>query len=154
MAPGERSTASPGRASAAAASPVRRVPATGLKILLVEDNRINQRLAIELLEKRGNTVSIAENGQEALDAHDREQFDLILMDLEMPVMDGLEATRMIRERESKASRFTPVIAMTAHAMKGDAQRCLATGMDGVVTKPIRPATMFQEIERAINRAAE
>lgn len=109
-----------------------------LKILLAEDSLVNQRLAVGLLERHGHDVAVANNGQEALDALQKERFDLVLMDVQMPELDGLEATRRIRVRERNADgRHTPIIAMTAHALKGDRERCLAAGMDEYVSKPIR-----------------
>ena len=117
-----------------------------LRILLTEDNAVNQKLAVRLLEKRGHKVFVAANGQEALDALDREKFDVVLMDVQMPEMDGIEATRRIRERERTTARHTPVVAMTAHAMKGDRERCLQVGMDGYISKPLRPTELFEAVE--------
>jgi PAS domain S-box-containing protein len=108
-----------------------------LRILLVEDNATNQLVALSLLEKDGHTVETALNGQEALTALAAQPFDVVLMDVQMPVMDGFEATAHIREAERATGRHVPIIAMTAHAMKGDRDRCLCAGMDGYVTKPIR-----------------
>ncbi len=107
------------------------------RILLAEDGLVNQRLAVRLLEKRGHVITIANNGQEALEALERERFDLILMDIEMPILNGFEATAAIRSKESHSDR-NRIIAMTAHAMKGDRERCLAAGMDGYISKPIKP----------------
>ncbi|MDA1137645.1 MAG: CHASE domain-containing protein [Planctomycetota bacterium] len=118
-----------------------------LKILLAEDHVPNQTLATALLKKRGHTVTIAVNGLEAVNATDRESFDLVLMDIQMPEMDGLEATVAIREREKQTKTHLPIIAMTAHAMKGDEVRCLEAGMDGYVSKPIRPQILFEVIGR-------
>ena len=109
----------------------------GLKILLAEDNEVNQFLATTLLEKEGHRVVVAANGQEALDVLEKEPFDLVLMDVQMPVMDGFEATARLRAREEQTGKHIPVIAMTAHAMKGDRERCLAAGMDGYVSKPVQ-----------------
>ena len=111
-----------------------------LAILVAEDDAVNQRLAVRLLEKRGHRVIVASNGQEALDALSRNSFDLVLMDVQMPQMDGLTATAIQRTRELQSGGATHVtiIALTAHAMKGDQDRCLAAGMDGYLTKPIRP----------------
>ena len=104
-----------------------------------EDNPVNQRLAARLLEKRGHRVTVAGNGQEALDALSRSPFELVLMDVQMPEMDGLTATSVLRERERGRDIHLPVIALTAHAMKGDQDCCLAAVMmDGYLTKPIRP----------------
>jgi len=114
-----------------------REPSAHLSILLAEDNAVNQRLAARLLEKRGHRVTIAANGQEALAALEKEQFDMVLMDIQMPEMDGFEATAAIRAKETTNGDRQVIIALTAHAMKGDEERCLAAGMDGYLSKPIR-----------------
>ncbi len=106
-------------------------------ILLVEDNLINQKLTRRLLEKKGHQVKVANNGKEAINAWENNTFDLILMDVLMPEMDGFEATLQIRDREKKAGGHTPIIALTANAMKGDRERCLETGMDDYLAKPVR-----------------
>ena len=111
----------------------------GMKVLLAEDNAVNRTLARRLLEKHGHTVVLVENGREALAALERENVDLVLMDIQMPEMDGLEATAAIREREKMAGGHMPIIALTAHAMKGDREKCLAAGADDYLTKPIRTA---------------
>jgi two-component system, sensor histidine kinase and response regulator len=117
------------------------------RVLLAEDNIVNQRVAVGLLKRRGHHVTVVENGQEAVDAVEREQFDIVLMDLQMPVMGGLEATKAIREREREASRSRlRIVAMTAHAMSGDRERCLAAGMDGYLSKPTASRTLFAEVE--------
>ncbi len=118
-----------------------------LKVLLAEDNAINRKLATALLEKRGHTVVVTENGREALDALERESVDLVLMDVQMPVMDGLEAMRAIRKKEQSNGTHLPIIALTAHAMKGDRERCLAAGADDYVTKPIRIAELLSVMNR-------
>ena len=115
------------------------------KILLAEDNRINQRVAQRLLEKRGHLVVLAESGTEALKAWQRQSFDLILMDLQMPEMDGFEATAKIRDQEKPG--HIPIIAMTAHALVGDRERCLAAGMDDYVSKPMNSTDLFAAIDR-------
>ncbi|MBI3785472.1 MAG: response regulator [Deltaproteobacteria bacterium] len=120
--------------------------ATRLHVLLAEDNVVNQRLAARLLEKRGHTVTLANNGREALCAFEKERFDLVLMDVQMPEMDGFEATAAIREREEASGRHTPIIAMTALAMKGDDERCLLAGMDAYVAKPLQVKSLFAIIE--------
>jgi CheY-like chemotaxis protein/HPt (histidine-containing phosphotransfer) domain-containing protein len=107
-----------------------------LHILLAEDNRVNQKIAMRLLEKRGHQAVLAANGEEALEALAQASFDLVLMDVHMPGMDGIEATIAIREKEKSTGLHQPVIAMTALAMKGDRERCMAAGMDGYLSKPI------------------
>ena len=118
-----------------------------IRILLVEDNLLNQKLALKLLEKRGHSVETAINGVEAVAAFDREPFDAILMDIQMPIMGGFEATAEIRAREQHLGMHTPIIAVTAHALEGDRERCLGAGMDDYVAKPIRPAELYAAIER-------
>ncbi len=130
----------------------RPVPGGGLRplrLLLAEDNAVNQRLAVGVLEKRGHHVVVVGNGREALAALDRESFDAVLMDVQMPEMDGFEATAAIRARESPIGVHTPIIAMTAHAMKGDRERCLAEGMDSYVSKPLRPQELFDVLEQLV-----
>ncbi len=107
------------------------------RILLAEDNAVNQRLGRRILENGGHTVVVAANGVEALAALRRQTFDLVFMDVQMPEMDGLEATAAIRRDEAGSSRRIPIVALTAHAMAGDRERCLAAGMDGYLSKPIR-----------------
>jgi signal transduction histidine kinase/DNA-binding response OmpR family regulator len=117
-------------------------------ILLAEDNLVNQKLAIKLLEKQGHIVTVADNGRIAVDAWSKGNFDLILMDMMMPEMDGLEATRQIRSIEQSEGRGRiPIIAMTANAMTGDRERCLESGMDGYVSKPVKPEVLYQEIDQ-------
>lgn len=116
-----------------------------LRVLVAEDNLVNRALIVRLLEKEGCTVRVVSNGREAIDALDEGDLSLILMDLEMPEMGGLEATRQIREMERKTGKHIPIIALTAHAMTGDRARCLAAGMDGYVPKPIRPRVLFSAI---------
>jgi CheY-like chemotaxis protein len=103
-------------------------------------------IAIRLLEKRGHDVAVAGNGREALDATEQRVFDVVLMDLEMPEMGGLEATAAIRRREQGTGRHLPIIAMTAHAMIGDRDKCLAAGMDGYVSKPVRAGELYAALE--------
>jgi CheY-like chemotaxis protein/HPt (histidine-containing phosphotransfer) domain-containing protein len=121
-----------------------------LRILLAEDNVVNQKLVTRLLEKRGHTVMVAEDGRAALAAIDRELFDVVLMDVQMPEMDGLEATAAIRAREQATGAHLQVVAMTAHAMKGDEERCLDAGMDGYVSKPISAERLFEAIDRVLS----
>ena len=120
-----------------------------LHILLTEDNAINQMVAMRLLQKWGHTVVVANSGRESIDIVERERFDLILMDVQMAGLDGLEATRAIRQRESTAGDHTPIVAMTAYAMQGDRERCLEAGMDGYLSKPIQQRELFELIERLI-----
>src|SRR6202042_2689159 len=116
-----------------------------LAILLAEDNRVNQLLMVRLLEGRGHRVTVAGNGRVALDEAERYAFDVILMDVQMPGTDGLEATRILRERGVR----TPIIAMTAHAMQGDRDKCLKAGMTAYISKPIQPEEVFEAIEDAV-----
>ena len=118
-----------------------------LKILIAEDNAVNRILATALLEKRGHTVLATENGREVIEALERETVDLVLMDIQMPVMDGFEAIRAIRTKEQNTGAHMPIIAVTAHAMKGDRERCLAAGADDYVTKPIRMSELFAAMNR-------
>jgi CheY-like chemotaxis protein len=120
-----------------------------LRILLAEDNPVNQRLAVRLLEKRGHGVTLARNGLEVLDLVDRQSFDLILMDVQMPDMDGLEATINIREREARTGGRLPIVAMTAYAMKGDREMCLDAGMDDYINKPVD----FEQLAKTMQRLA-
>ena len=119
----------------------------GLKVLLAEDNLVNQKLAIGLLEKLGHHVTVAADGRQAVELKAASPFDIILMDVQMPICDGLEATRLIRQAERKKDEHIPIIAMTAHAMPGDRQRCLDAGMDDYLTKPIRK----QQLEERLNQ---
>ncbi len=137
-----------GRAGTGHCPVVRRT--RSLRILLAEDNAVNQKLASRLLEKHGHGVVIAGNGREALAAVEKESFDLILMDVQMPEMDGFETTRTIRQGEAKTGNHIPIIAMTAHAMKGDEERCLEAGMDGYVSKPINAAELLAAIDETVN----
>ena len=131
-----------------------RDPSTILRILLAEDNAVNQRLASRLLEKRGHRVQVVADGREALAALDKETFDLVFMDVQMPEMDGFEATSAIRKKEQGSEFHQPVIALTAHAMKGDRERCLAAGMDGYLSKPIRAQELDEILEKYVTRPAE
>ena len=120
-----------------------------LRVLLAEDNLVNQKLAVRLLEKRGHSIVVASNGREAVEAIERQTFDLVLMDVQMPEMDGLEATAAIRARERGSGRHLPIFAMTAYAMKGDRERCLDAGMDGYISKPVQPRELWEAIDRLI-----
>ncbi|HEV2500471.1 MAG TPA: PAS domain-containing protein [Terriglobia bacterium] len=121
-------------------------PLMGLRILLAEDNKVNQTLATRLLAKHGHNVTVANNGREALAWIEKQPFDLVLMDVQMPDMDGLEATAAIRTKEKTAGGHLPIIAMTAHAMKGDCEACLQGGMDGYVSKPVRHEDLWRTID--------
>ena len=132
-----------------AAAPLRR-----LHILLAEDNRVNQRLATKLLERRGHSVVVVENGQEALTMLEQSSFDLVLMDVQMPVMDGIEATIAIRQKEKDTPAHQVVIALTAHAMKGDQERCLAAGMDGYLSKPIHIHELDELLKISMEQSTE
>ncbi|HJZ74269.1 MAG TPA: response regulator [Vicinamibacterales bacterium] len=122
-------------------------PFTPLKVLLAEDNPVNERVAVGLLTRRGHRVTVARNGLEVLDAFDRETFDAILMDIQMPTMGGLEAATAIRRKERGRGSRVRIIALTAHAMKRDRERCLDAGMDGYLAKPIDRKLLFDVIER-------
>jgi CheY-like chemotaxis protein len=118
-----------------------------LRILLAEDNRINRHIASQMLERLGHSVSIAENGCKALELSAAESFDAVLMDIQMPELDGLAATRAIRERESTGGPRLPIIALTAHAMSGDEAECLGAGMDAYLSKPIQQDALRQVLAR-------
>ncbi len=126
--------------------PAETSPRSAARILLAEDNPVNQKLALAFLAKRGYQVEVAENGRQALEALEKKPFDLVLMDVQMPEMDGMEATRIIREREAGTGRHLPIVAMTAHAMKGDQERFLSVGMDAYVAKPIKAQVLYDTIE--------
>jgi CheY-like chemotaxis protein len=120
--------------------------ATPLHVLVVEDSPVNQKLAIGLLQKKGHQVVVANNGLEAVEQFRTHRFDLVLMDVQMPDMDGFQATEAIRNAE-EGGAHTPIIAMTAHAMKGDRERCLDAGMDGYLSKPVRAVDLYSAIEQ-------
>jgi CheY-like chemotaxis protein len=128
-----------------------KVPPVGksLCILVAEDNTVNQKLAKRMLEKSGHTVIITGTGREALAAVEFTEFDVIFMDVQMPEMNGFEATAAIRAREISTGRHIPIIAMTAHAMTGDMERCIASGMDAYVSKPIRARELFEVLYRTV-----
>lgn len=131
-------------------------PSTRLKsleVLLVEDGALNRKLAIRLLEKKGHRVTIACNGKEALTALERQSFDVVLMDLQMPEMGGLEATNIVRQMEKGTGRHVPIVAMTARALRGDEERCLQAGMDGYVSKPVEPARLWEVIDSVLGQEA-
>jgi len=125
----------------------RSTPNRQLNLLLAEDNKVNQRLARGILEKIGHNVTIVENGQLALEAIQQHAFDLVLMDVQMPVMDGLEATAAIRGLNDRKVAAIPIVAMTAHAMQGDREKCIDSGMDDYVSKPIRSQILAEILDR-------
>ncbi|HEY7493651.1 MAG TPA: response regulator, partial [Candidatus Tectomicrobia bacterium] len=120
-----------------------------LRILLAEDNVVNQMVAVRMLENQGHTVVTVSNGHAVLEALAQPGFDLVLMDVQMPDLDGLEATAIIREQEQHDGTHIPIIAMTAHAMQGDRERCLAAGMDDYISKPMRATDLYATIERLL-----
>jgi signal transduction histidine kinase/CheY-like chemotaxis protein/HPt (histidine-containing phosphotransfer) domain-containing protein len=122
------------------------LPGRSLDILLAEDNEINQELAVTILKKRGHRVVVASNGREALDTWSKGSFDLILMDLQMPEMGGFQATELIRAQEKSTGAHIPIIALTAHALKGDREKCLEAGMDAYVSKPLQVSVLMNSIE--------
>ncbi len=123
--------------------------AGSLSILLAEDNAVNQRLAQRMIEKMGHSVMVVDNGRKAVEAALHQTFDVILMDLQMPEMDGFEATACIREAQTAAHRYTPIVAVTAHAMAGDREQCLRAGMDHYIAKPID----FKALQNLVNQCA-
>jgi CheY-like chemotaxis protein len=125
----------------------------GLDVLLVEDSLVNQRLAAAVLHKGGHRVTVADNGREALQVLATRSFDVILMDIQMPELDGFEATRRIREQEHLTGRHVPIIAMTAHAMQGDRERCLEGGMDEYISKPIHAQRLLETVAAVAERSA-
>ena len=120
-------------------------------ILLAEDNIINQKVAVRILENHGHTVKVAGNGLEVLSALEKESFDCILMDVQMPQMDGFQATAMIRKKEKETGRHIPIVAMTAHAMKGDREKCLKAGMDDYISKPLKPFEILKAVDLVVSR---
>jgi signal transduction histidine kinase/FixJ family two-component response regulator len=124
----------------------------GLRVLLADDSPVNQLLAVNLLQKRGHSVTVAPNGREAVARYAEAAFDVVLMDVQMPEMGGFEATAAIRSIERTRGRKTPIIGVTAHAMKGDRERCLAAGMDAYVSKPLRPQELFRVLDESVGRA--
>jgi len=120
-------------------------------VLVAEDNAVIQTLAQRLLEKRGYTVTVVPDGRAALEAFITQPFDIVLMDIQMPHMDGLEATAAIRQQEQVTGTHIPIVAMTAHAIKGDQERCLAAGMDAYVAKPIRPEELYRTTESMLGQ---
>jgi CheY-like chemotaxis protein len=134
-------------AARGAAAPLEPFGYRKVRVLLAEDNKVNQMLALTLLKKRGYDVAVADNGRQAVDLVQRSEFDVVLMDVQMPELDGFEATAVLRAAEAETAKRLPIIAVTAHAMEGDRQRCLAAGMDDYISKPIDP----DKLEAAILR---
>ncbi|RQD66453.1 MAG: response regulator [Desulfonatronovibrio sp. MSAO_Bac4] len=122
-----------------------------LRILLAEDNEINQKLAVHILKKHGHKVDAVGNGLQVLEKHESNTYDLVLMDVQMPEMDGLEAAKLIREKEKVSGKHLPIIAVTAFALKGDRERCLAAGMDSYIQKPVRKDELFREMAAVLGR---
>jgi CheY-like chemotaxis protein len=116
-------------------------------VLLAEDNAVNQKIATRVLEKHGYQVTVAADGRQALAARDRASFDVVLMDVQMPGMDGFECTAAIRDHERETGNHLPIIAMTAHAMPGDRERCIAAGMDSYIAKPLKAAELIELLEK-------
>ena len=127
---------------------------TGLHVLLVEDNAVNLRLAEKLLQKQGHQIVTARNGSQAVEALAKERFDLLLTDVQMPEMDGFDLAVAIRTGEKETGVHLPIIAMTAHAMKGDRERCIAAGMDAYLSKPVRAAELYDTIDSVLARFLE
>ena len=121
-----------------------------LRVLVAEDNPVNQELVVHLLERRGHSATVAEDGKQVLSAIEKHKFDMVLMDVQMPEMGGIEATRAIREREKSSGGHLPIIAMTAHAMSGDREKCLDAGMDNYVAKPLDPKTFLETVEGMVS----
>ncbi|HMD36326.1 MAG TPA: response regulator, partial [Vicinamibacterales bacterium] len=130
-------------------------PARKVSVLLAEDNQVNRQFVTRVLQKRGHSVTVAVNGRQAIDAIERRRprsFDVVLMDVQMPELDGLSATGLIREAEQQSGDHLCIVAMTAHAMAGDRDRCIAAGMDDYITKPIRPSELCAAVERTADAA--
>ena len=152
----------PRPSASAMAGSAARVPAAAkanrtLRLLLAEDNLVNQKIACRVLEKQGHHVTVAADGRQAIAALAREPFDVVLMDVQMPEMDGFEATAAIRAAEQGTGRHLPIIAMTAHAMQRDRERCLAAGMDDYISKPLNTPLLLEMLQRfalAIDAAQE
>ncbi|MEW6743058.1 MAG: response regulator [Planctomycetota bacterium] len=145
-APGEQASEPVGEMATVAAQ-------RGMRVLLAEDNAINQKVAARMLEKAGHSVAVANDGLEVLQILGKETFDVVLMDVQMPNLNGFEATARIREKERSTGTHLPIIALTAYALKGDAESCLAAGMDGYVSKPVKSGELLAAIE-SVPRAAE
>jgi CheY-like chemotaxis protein len=146
---GERSATKPQRPELPPAEAS--LPCAGFNILLAEDNITNQLVAVGMLQKQGHHVVVAENGKRALEILERETFDAILMDVQMPEMDGFEATAAIRRKQSRTGTYTPIIAMTAHSMEGDRERCIEAGMDDYISKPVRGVVLADVLKMYCRR---
>ena len=140
-------------------TPAIKVPSTSplkvarrLRVLVADDNRVNQMLAVRLLEKMGHAAVVADDGREALAAVEEQDFDIVLMDVQMPNMDGFEATAIIRKQEAQTGGRLPIIALTANALQGDRERCLDHGMDDYVSKPIKSSELHRVIEELMSQA--
>jgi CheY-like chemotaxis protein len=138
-----------GDVASRAAAAVTEPPPRRLTVLVVEDNQVNQKVLTRMLAKQGHEIVLAENGRAAIAEASRREFDLILMDVQMPVLDGLAATRAIRSREQGTGHHVPILALTAHAMKGDRERCLEAGMDGYVAKPVNLPELTNAIRQVV-----
>jgi CheY-like chemotaxis protein len=130
------------------------VTLTPLRILLAEDNVFNQKVALGMIRRMGHDVVIANNGLEAVELYSKNEFDLVLTDIQMPEMDGFQATGLIQEQQEKSGRKVPIIAMTAHSMAGDREKCLSGGMDDYIAKPIGRKDLEAAIARNVNKPAE
>jgi two-component system, sensor histidine kinase and response regulator len=139
----------PTRLPAARSGRYRR-PSRPLRVLLAEDNLVNQKLVVRITEKQGHVVTVASDGKKALALLRDHEFDVVLMDIQMPVMGGFESTSIIREEEKTTGRHVPIIALTAHAMKGDRERCLEAGMDDYLSKPVNAQELLEAIERIVS----
>ena len=145
--------ATPARGAAATRVDGASPPPQRLKVLVVEDHPVNQRVARGLLVKAGHDVHIANDGQEALTALTQQTYDLLFMDMQMPIMSGLDAMSAIRSRERESGGHLPIIALTAHAIDGDRERFMAAGADGYVSKPIAQSVLLLEIDRVMRSTA-
>ncbi len=128
-----------------AAVPFQVAPQNRLRVLLAEDHPVNQKVVVRMLEHLGHTVVVAADGRAAIEAIEGDEFDVVLMDVQMPEMDGFEAVQIIREREEATGTHLPILALTAHAMQGDRERCLQAGFDGYLSKPVRQADLQQAL---------
>jgi len=122
-----------------------------LHVLVVDDNAVNQKVIAGMLQRQGHSTVAVSNGEQAVSAHATGRFDLVLMDVQMPVMDGFAASRAIRKREAETGGHVPILALTAHALEGDRERCLEAGMDGHVAKPVRPQELIEQIHQATSQ---